>query len=129
MQSANAKRRVLVINQAQDAVEVLRRNLLSRGYEVLIATSVSEACAHLQTAPVNLILVDLSAVANDSTSQLNQLASANDSPAIVIITGYLMLKKAVRVARLCGGECLVKPFTETELFAAAQRALAKRPDN
>ena len=52
------KESVLVVDDAPETLEVLRRNLESEGYRVFTAPGVAEALAVLEATPVDLVITD-----------------------------------------------------------------------
>ena len=57
--SSPAKERILVVDDAPDTLEVLQRNLQSKGYQVYTAPGVREAIGILDQTPVELVITDL----------------------------------------------------------------------
>ena len=56
--SAN-REQILVVDDSPDTLEVLQRNLQSKGYQVYTASGVGEAIGVLQQTPVELVITDL----------------------------------------------------------------------
>ena len=52
------KHKILVVDDEQDLLEILKFNLETEGYEVATATSAEEAL-HLNLGDVNLLLLDV----------------------------------------------------------------------
>jgi DNA-binding response OmpR family regulator len=59
MTSSPPKKRILVVDDAPDTLELLHRNLKSQGYQVFTALSVEEAIRILDTTQVELVITDL----------------------------------------------------------------------
>jgi len=59
MTTAAEKERLLVVDDAKDTLEVLRRNLESQGYQVFTAPGVAEALKILEGTHINLVITDL----------------------------------------------------------------------
>ncbi len=51
--------RVLVVDDSQDTLEVVRRNLTAAGFQVAVVPGVAEAVRALSSAPVDLVITDL----------------------------------------------------------------------
>ena len=51
--------RILVVDDSADTLEVLQRNLCSKGYQVLTASGVESAVRVLEQAAVDLVITDL----------------------------------------------------------------------
>lgn len=52
------KEKILVVDDAPDTLEVLQRNLSSKGYRVYIASNVGEAVKILESTKVDLVITD-----------------------------------------------------------------------
>jgi two-component system, NtrC family, response regulator HydG len=57
--SPREKERILLVDDAPDTVEILQRNLRSKGYQVFTAPGVAEAILILNQTPVELVITDL----------------------------------------------------------------------
>jgi two-component system, NtrC family, response regulator HydG len=117
--------RVLVVDDAPSAVDVLRRNLTDRGYEVLAAASAMEAIRALEASPVDLVITDYRMPGVDGRELARHIAENFKSVEVVMITGYGSIENAVSAMKAGVAEYLTKPFTDEELFAAVDRALEK----
>ena len=53
------KAAILVVDDAPDTLEVLRRNLFSAGYQVFVVPGVAEALELLAATPIDLVITDL----------------------------------------------------------------------
>jgi DNA-binding NtrC family response regulator len=117
--------RVLVVDDAPSAVDVLRRNLSARGYEVLTAASATEAIRALEASPVDLVITDYRMPGVDGRELTRHIAENFKSVEVVMVTGYGSIENAVSAMKAGVAEYLTKPFTDEELFAAVDRALEK----
>ena len=52
------KEHILVVDDAPDTLEVLQRNLASKGYQVFAAPGVDEAIRLMDTASIDLVITD-----------------------------------------------------------------------
>jgi two-component system response regulator HydG len=59
MASSAKKECILVVDDAPDTLEVLQRNLVSKGYQVFTAPGVTEAIGILDSTPIDLVITDL----------------------------------------------------------------------
>ena len=116
---------ILVVDDAPDTIEVIRRNLSSRGYRVYTAPGVSEAIALLEGTPVDLVITDLKMPKISGLDLVRHVRENYRDTEIMMITGYASVTGAVEAVKRGADEYLVKPFTDEELFAAVQRSLDK----
>jgi DNA-binding NtrC family response regulator len=125
MSSAAEKARILVVDDAVDTLEVLRRNLTSAGYQVFTAPDVETAIRILDTTPVDLIITDLKMPRVGGMDLIRHVRENMKDIEVVVITGYPSIEGAVEAVKTGAEDYLSKPFTDQELFTAVRRALEK----
>jgi DNA-binding NtrC family response regulator len=119
------KERILVVDDVPGTLEVLKRNLESRGYYVYTAGSVAEGIRTLEATPVELVITDFKMPGADGFDLLRHIRENLKNTEAMMITGFATFEGAVRAVKFGAEEYLVKPFTDKELFAAVNRALEK----
>jgi DNA-binding NtrC family response regulator len=117
--------RILVVDDAPDTLELLRRNLTAEGYQVYIAPSVPEAIRILESNVVDLVITDLKMPKVSGLDLIRHVRENLKETEVMMITGYASIEGAVEAVRAGAEDYLSKPFTEEELFAAVERALNK----
>jgi len=120
------KESVLVVDDAPETLEVLRRNLESAGYRVFTAPSVAEALAVLETTPMDLVITDYKMPQVSGLDLVRHVRENLKDTEVVMITGYASVEGAILAIKTGAEEYLAKPFTDEELFEAVRRALEKR---
>jgi len=125
--TAKAERpeRILVVDDAPETLEVLRRNLASRGYAVVTASGVEEALQILETTTVDLVVTDYKMPRVDGLDLIRHVRENLPDSEVMMITGYASISGAVEAVRCGADDYLAKPFTDEELFGAVERALGK----
>jgi two-component system KDP operon response regulator KdpE len=126
------KQHILVVDDEPQITRVLRRSLMSQGYEVRTA---SDGAAALQTFgdwQPDLVITDLSMPNIDGLQLCRNLRSISQVPIIVLsVKG----EETTKVEALDAGadDYLTKPFGMDELLArlraALRRAHPEKPDN
>jgi two-component system, NtrC family, response regulator HydG len=118
--------RILVVDDAPATLEIVRRNLVDRAYDVHTAPGVLEATRLLEQLPMDLVITDLK-MPGASGIELTRYVRENcRSTEVMIITGYPSLEGAVQAVKLGAEEYLAKPFTDEELAAAVRRTLDRQ---
>jgi len=125
MTTAAEKERLLVVDDAKDTLEVLRRNLESQGYQVFTAPGVAEALKILEGTHINLVITDLKMPKVSGLDLVRHVRENLRNTEVMMITGYATVEGAVEAVKTGAEEYLPKPFTEEELFSAVRRALDK----
>jgi DNA-binding NtrC family response regulator len=126
MPSKAEKERILVVDDAPDTLEVLRRNLTSEGYQVLTASNVPEAIQLLEGVTVDLVITDLKMPGVSGLDLVRHVRENLRTTEVMMITGYPTIDGAVKAVKTGAEEYLTKPFTEEELLTAVRRALEKQ---
>jgi DNA-binding NtrC family response regulator len=116
---------ILVVDDAPDTLEVLQRNLRSHGYRVLTAPGVEEALHVLDIASIDLVITDFKMPRYSGLDLVKHVRENYKDTEIMMITGHASIDGAVTAVKSGAEAYLAKPFTDTELFAAVERALEK----
>lgn len=125
MTKPNEQKKILVVDDSPGTIEVLKRNLNSKGYRVLTASNVPEAIATLSEFPVDLVITDFKMPAVTGLELVRHVRSTLRDTEVIMITGYATVGGAVQAVKSGADEYLAKPFTDEELFSAVERALIK----
>lgn len=109
---------VLVVDDAANTVEVVRRNLQSRGYRVMSAASVMEATRVLEESRFDLVVTDLKMPGVSGMDLIRHVRENYRETRIIMVTGYATVQGAVDAVKLGADAYIAKPFTDEELFQA-----------
>jgi DNA-binding NtrC family response regulator len=115
---------LLVVDDEPDAILTLREPLEGAGYEVLGATSVTEASRLLESHFVDLLLLDERLGGRSGTKLLESCRERYPGLAGIVITGHANLDYAVAAMRAGARDLLQKPINKELLLDAVVRALA-----
>ena len=119
------KEHILVVDDSPDTLEVLQRNLESRGYQVFTAPGAVEAIKILESTPMDLVITDLKMPGVNGLSLVRHIQENFKNTEVMMITGYPSIEGAVEAVKTGAEEYLTKPFTDEELFSAVERVLDK----
>jgi two-component system response regulator HydG len=125
MKDNNKGERILIVDDALNTLEVLQRNLSSKGYVVFTAPAVPEAIKILESTPVDLVITDLKMPKVSGLDLIKHVRENFKKTEVMMITGYATIGGAVQAVKIGAEEYLSKPFTDEELFGAVRRALDK----
>jgi two-component system phosphate regulon response regulator PhoB len=122
-------KRVLVVDDEEDLVELLRVNLAQADYEVEVAYSGREALAKVEKSPPDLVILDLMM---PDVSGLEVCKQVRADKALSHIPIIMLTAKADEVDRIVGFELgaddyVTKPFSPRELLLRV-RALLRRAE-
>jgi DNA-binding NtrC family response regulator len=125
MSSSLEKECILVVDDAPDTLEVLRRNLTSQHYRVFTVPNVAEAIKVLEGTAVDLVITDLKMPGVSGLDLIRHVRENFKNTEVMMITGYPSVESAVKAVKTGADDYLAKPFTDDELFSAVERALQK----
>ena len=120
------KQNILVVDDAPTAIDILVRNLVSRGYCIFTASNVVDAVKILESAPIDLVITDYKMPRISGLDLIRHIRANFSETEVIMITGYATVKGAVQAVKMGADEYLPKPFTDDELFSAVDRALNKQ---
>jgi two-component system response regulator HydG len=116
---------ILVVDDSEDMLEVLRRNLSMKRYKTFTVTNVEDAVKILDSTAVDLVITDLKMPGTGGIELIKHVRANFRNIEVLVITGYPSIQGAVDAVKTGAEEYLVKSFTDEELFAAVERAFEK----
>ena len=116
---------ILVVDDSEDMLEVLRRNLALKGYRTYTVQSVPDAIKILDSTKVDLVITDLKMPEVGGLELIKHIRANFKNIEVLVITGYPSIQGAVDAVKTGAEEYLVKSFTDEELFTSVQRAFDK----
>ncbi|NQU80969.1 MAG: sigma-54-dependent Fis family transcriptional regulator [Bacteroidetes bacterium] len=116
---------ILVVDDSEDMLEVLRRNLTLKGYRTYTVQSVPDAINILDSTKVDLVITDLKMPEVGGLELIKHIRANFKNIEVLVITGYPSIQGAVDAVKTGAEEYLVKSFTDEELFTSVQRAFDK----
>jgi two-component system response regulator HydG len=125
MAPSDKKERILVVDDAPDTLELLQRNLASKGYQVFTASDVGKAVKIIDENPIDLVITDLKMPGASGLDLIRYVRENCKDTEVMMITGYATIEGAVQAVKTGAEEYLAKPFTDEELFSSVRRALKK----
>ncbi|MCP4678967.1 MAG: sigma-54-dependent Fis family transcriptional regulator [Deltaproteobacteria bacterium] len=125
MTQISEKERILVVDDSKATIEVIERNLLSKGYQVFTSSNATEAMDLLNSTALDLVITDLKMPGPSGLELVKYVRQNYADTEVMMITGYATVEGAVEAVKSGAEEYLSKPFTDKELFAAVEEALEK----
>ena len=120
---AEARARVLVVDDEADMRETCRRILVHAGFEVEVAASAEEAEHLLESESFSVLVADLVMPGKDGISLARAARRRSPNLAVLVITAHPTVEAAMRATREGACDFIPKPFTMRELEVAIERAL------
>jgi two-component system response regulator HydG len=117
--------RVLIVDDAPESQELIRRHLESAGYQTYSAPGVQSALQLLESLQIDLLITDLKMPDGNGLELVRHVSENYKGVGVLVVTGFPSIEGAVESIRIGAEEYLVKSLTDRELDAAVERALQK----
>lgn len=118
---------ILIVDDNQKVVDMLRRTLIYEGYDVLVAMDGAQALAQAQAHRPDLIVLDWLMPGVDGLEVARRVSKADRIP-IIMLTAKDALEDRVLGLDSGADDYLIKPFEPAELLARI-RALLRRAES
>jgi len=123
-----AKEQILVVDDEEDILELIRFNLLKEGYQVITAASGEAALIKARQEQPDLILLDLMLPGLDGLDiyrELRKRADTNQIP-IVMVTAKTEDTDIITGLELGSDDYITKPFSPRVLVARVKAVLRRK---
>lgn len=114
---------VLVVDDEENFLTLLKWYLSQRGYEVHAASSADEAFAFLQQHPVDVALLDIRLGGRDGMSLLEQITEHSPGLKVIMMTAYPTVSSIKQAFDRGAMRYLTKPVDLQELADALRLSL------
>ncbi len=115
--------KILLVDDEQDLLSVLKRSLGRQGYVVHAASSGQDAWQALTETAYDLIVSDLAMDSMNGLELLKQIRTIDAALPVIIMTGAGSIETAVEAIKLGAYHYITKPFKTQELALLARRAI------
>lgn len=116
---------VLVVDDSEETVELIKRNLEGAGYQVYAAHNVPDGLAILESVEIDLVITDLKMPGQSGIHLIRHVSDNYHGVGVLVITGFPSIQGAVESIKIGAEEYLVKPFIDEELFRAVDRVVSR----
>ena len=122
------KDKILIVDDEEDIIELLRYNLAREGYEIFSAVTGEEALVTADSHPVNLIVLDLMLPGIDGLEVLRRIKTKNNTQSvpIILLTAKGEEADVVTGLELGADDYVTKPFSPRILIARIRALLRRR---
>jgi len=118
--------RILLADDDTALLRVIQFKLKQRGYDVTAVTDGEQALATLRNARFDLLLSDMRMPRLDGIELLEKAREVQPDLEVILITAYATVSQAVEAVKLGAFDYLTKPFEDSQLFVAIDKALRFR---
>ncbi len=117
---------LLVVDDDQNLIELVRLKLQSADYDVATASNGPDALQAARQNMFDLCILDLRLADSNGISLMQELHLINPNMPVIILTGYASVESAVEAMREGAFSYVTKPFNSQELHLQISRALENR---
>jgi two-component system response regulator GlrR len=118
--------KILVVDDDEHILEVIRMRLESADYEITTAAREEEALEAIRNQVYDLAIVDLQLAQTDGISLMEELHLVLPEMPVIILTAYGSIESAVGAIKRGAYSYLTKPFDSQDLLLQIEKALENR---
>jgi DNA-binding NtrC family response regulator len=111
--------RILIVDDEEEILHLLRRNFELEGYEVITTTDPFQAVEMTAEQLYNLVLTDIKMPGMSGIELLREVKRLNPLANVIIMTGYSNMSNVVDCLGSGAVDYFVKPFGDLELIINA----------
>jgi two-component system response regulator GlrR len=126
MSNAMTSRKILVVDDDRNLLELLKMRLESANYEVATAAREEEAIEAVKNSVFDLSIVDLQLLRQDGISLMEEFHLILPDMPVIILTAYGSIESAVEAMKRGAYSYLTKPFDDQDLLLQIERGLESR---
>jgi two-component system, OmpR family, copper resistance phosphate regulon response regulator CusR len=124
---STASPHVLIAEDDAPLANLLRRRLQSEAYDVHLAEDGEAAFELINHTRYHLLILDLNLPKLDGLSLLKRVRPKQPELSILVLTGRKQLEDRVLSLDCGADDCVLKPFSFSELLARVRALLRRRP--
>lgn len=117
---------VLIVDDATDMLDLIRRNIAEMGYNPLATSNVVDAIEVLENTSIDLVITDMNMPDIGGLQLVKYMSQHFSDIPMLVITGFPDVNDAVEVMKLGATEYLVKPFLYEELEQSVHKTIREK---
>ena len=130
MCSDKSTKKVLVVDDEPDTLELVKLVLESGGFEAVLANNGKEALAHLATMRPDLVLLDIMMPDMDGWDVFRKIKERDPGIPIAILTAKAQnIDKLLGLHVLKADDYITKPFGKNELIGKVKKLIGLKDKN
>jgi diguanylate cyclase (GGDEF)-like protein len=123
---AQNMRRVLIVDDEEHVLELLKNVLEQDGFKVTAVSSAEQAWPLHQQKPYELVITDVRLGGMDGFELMTRIKNKNEETEVIIITSYASMESAIEAIRHGAYDYITKPFEDLDVISVAvERAFEK----
>lgn len=118
--------KIMLVDDEERFLATTKKLLAKKGYDILTATSGSEALDILKTKKVHVVVLDVKMPGMNGLTTLGQIKKLYPMVEVVMLTGHATGETAVEVLNAGATDYLMKPADIDDLVQKAEEASERR---
>jgi diguanylate cyclase (GGDEF)-like protein len=119
------KGKALIVDDAPDTREIIRKLLIYEGYEVITASTGEEGVEKTEAEKPDVILMDINLPGIDGSEALRRIRGINPIQCVIMLTAYATLDNAIQALKEGASDFVKKPFENEHLVHVVNQTLEK----
>ena len=120
-----AKGRVLIVDDAPDTLDIIRKLLSYEGYDVITVPTGEEGVKSVEEDKPDVVLLDINLPGIDGTEALRRIRRINPLQCVVMLTAFATVDNAIRALKEGATDFIKKPFENEHLIHIVNQGLEK----
>ncbi len=116
---------ILILDDSEDTLEMIRRNLEGEGYRIFTTTMLHDAVNLLEKEHFDLVITDLKMPGGNGMDMIRHIRENYRDLEVIMITGFATVDGAVEAMQTGATDFISKPFTREELLESVTKALSR----
>lgn len=126
---ATSGTKVLIVDDEPDILLMMRVNLDSEGFDTVLAADGETALERVRDEAPELVLLDVMMPVLDGWGVLENLASLDDAPRVIVVSAKAAPADLARAYRLGAADYVTKPFSIDGLIGVMRQVLARSAED
>ncbi len=125
----SSKQTIMIVDDDLNVLEVLQARLTSNGYQVIKATSGTEAINLLKSKHIDLLISDMKMPGMDGMDLFQEVRTQIPNLPVIFLTAFGSIPDAVHAVKAGAVDYLAKPFEGHELLKKLRQVLNGKQEN
>jgi diguanylate cyclase (GGDEF)-like protein len=119
------KGKVLIVDDAPDTVEIIKKLLVFEGYEVLTTSTGEEGVKKVEEEKPEIVLLDISLPGIDGNEALRRIRRIDPIVSVIMLTAFATVDNAISALKEGASDFIKKPFENEHLVHLVNQCLEK----
>jgi two-component system cell cycle response regulator len=119
------KGKVLIVDDAPDTLEIIRKLLYYEGYDVITASTGEEGVKKVEEEEPGVVLMDINLPGIDGNEALRKIREINPIQCVIMLTAYATVDNAIQALKEGASNFIKKPFENEHLVHIVNQCLEK----